>query len=277
MNYRHIFHAGNFADVVKHIVLCRTILYLARKQAPFAVIDTHAGAGTYDLAGAEAQKTGEAARGIMRVLSAENPPELLEPYLALVRNFVNAVTSLYPGSPLVAVRLLRSHDRLACIERQPEEAAKLRAILAPFRRARVIEGDGYAELKSLIPPPERRGLVLIDPPFEDEDEYEKLIRALRDAHARWPQGAYLVWLPVKDEDNLARFSGELASAAIRDTHMLEWRGEPGLRETALQKSALLLVSPPFALAGEIKTIMPWLMQAMTGSLHAWSYARITSE
>ena len=161
MNYRHSLHAGNFADVVKHLALVAVLGHLAKKDAPFAVIDSHAGRGRYDLAAAEAQKTGEARTGIERLRGMPGPP-LLERYLALV---ASEGANRYPGSPLIAARMLRPQDRLVAVEKHPEEAAALKQLLAPWRKARVEEADGYARLAALLPPPERRGLVLIDPPI----------------------------------------------------------------------------------------------------------------
>jgi len=162
VNYRHAFHAGNVADCMKHALLVWLLRAMARKPAPFAVLDTHAGAGAYDLAGGEAQRTGEATGGIMRLL--DNPPPALADYVAVVRQ-----AGLYPGSPLLVRTLLREHDRLICCELHPEEYGKLRRRTARDRRISVHQRDGYAALGALLPPAERRGLVLIDPPYEAEE------------------------------------------------------------------------------------------------------------
>src|SRR3984957_5654593 len=167
MNYRHAFHAGNFADVVKHLALIRILLHLRRKETPFAVIDSHAGRGVYDFTSDEARATCEAETGIERVRGLGGP-ETLRTYLALAADL-----HAYPGSPLIAASLLRPQDRLVAVEKHPEEVAVLKKTLAPFRKARVEEGDGYRALAGLLPPLERRGLILIDPPFEAEDEFER--------------------------------------------------------------------------------------------------------
>ena len=164
MNYRHAFHAGNFADVLKHAALVAVLLHLRKKETPFAVIDTHGGRGLYDIASAQAARTGEAQDGILRLLDEKDLPGVLAPYCDIVRNFG---TGAYPGSPLIAAKLLRLQDRLVAIEKHPEEFAALAASLKGAAKARAVEGDGYRELKRLMPPPERRGVVLIDPPFED--------------------------------------------------------------------------------------------------------------
>src|SRR6185312_17179965 len=168
MNYRHAYHAGNFADVVKHIALTGVLLHLRKKETPFAVIDSHAGRGLYDLSGTEAKRTGEAASGIekLRGLKGEGA---LGRYLEIAGE-----SDLYPGSPVIAAKLLRPQDRLVAIEKHPQEFASLRQALAPWRKARAVEGDGAAKLPALLPPAERRGLVLIDPPFEAADEFDAL-------------------------------------------------------------------------------------------------------
>jgi len=215
MNYRHGYHAGNFADVVKHIALVRILLHLRRKDAPFAVVDSHAGRGLYDLAGEQAGKTGEAKGGIARLMDmAGDLPESLAAYLALVKG-----SGGYPGSPLIAAKLLRPQDRLTAIEKHPEEAALLKQALAPFRNATVEQADGYARAAKLLPPPARRGLVLMDPPFEAAEEFAALAQAARTAHRKFATGLYLLWYPVKSAGDADRFLGEVigggADKAVR--------------------------------------------------------------
>ena len=183
MNYRHQYHAGNFADVVKHLAEVAILVHLAKKETPFAVIDSHAGRGLYDLGSEEALKTGEAASGIQALDGLSGSP-LLDRYLSLV----GEGSWTYPGSPLIAAKMLRPQDRLVAVEKHPEEAEALKKALSPWRKARVEEADGYARLASLLPPAERRGLVLIDPPFEALDEFESLARAVRGALRRFTTG-----------------------------------------------------------------------------------------
>src|ERR1700704_4430621 len=179
MNYRHAYHAGNFADVLKHAALVSVLLHLRKKDTPFAVFDAHGGRGLYDLGGVEAKKTAEAAGGILPLLLRDAVPGVLAPYCALVRSFGEGI---YPGSPVIAAKLLRKKDRLVAIERHPEEHASLAAALASDHRARIILGDFHRELPRLLPPPERRGLVLIDPPYEAEDEFSDATRTAVAAH-----------------------------------------------------------------------------------------------
>src|SRR5688572_20822476 len=176
MNYRHGYHAGNFADVVKHLALITILQHLKKKDAAFAVIDSHAGRGLYDLAGEQAGKTNEARGGIARLQGLTGGlTAALETYLALVKE---SGAAHYPGSPLLAAKLLRPQDRLTAIEKHPEEFAALKDFLSPFRNAAVEQGDGYARTEKLLPPPSRRGLILIDPPFEAADEFQALAQTL---------------------------------------------------------------------------------------------------
>ena len=220
MNYRHAFHAGGFADVIKHIVLVRMLTYLQEKQAPFRVIDTHAGAGRYDLTGEEARRSGEWLTGIARVMQArfsENALPLVTPYLDIVRAF-NAPGKLeaYPGSPLIARALLRPQDRLTACEIESGARRQLIDALRRDSQARVVDLDGWTALPAFVPPNERRGLVLIDPSFEQKDEFETLADGFAEAYAKWPTGSYLIWYPVKSRratDTLARLVAGAAATS----------------------------------------------------------------
>src|SRR5258708_8787131 len=202
MNYRHAFHAGNFADVVKHAVLARIITHLKEKPAAFRVIDTHAGAGLYDLSGPEASRTGEWRAGIGRLLAAQLAPDvraLLAPYLDAVAALnPGGAMKVYPGSPALAQTLLRDQDRLVVCEREPNAARALATAVHGDTRAKAVEIDGYTALNAYIPPKEPRGLVLIDPPYEQPDEFPRLAAALSAAVAKWPTGAFFPWDPIKD-------------------------------------------------------------------------------
>src|SRR5438270_3219353 len=201
MNYRHAFHAGGFADVIKHIVLVRILLYLHEKPAAFRVLDTHAGAGRYDLTGEEARRGGEWLTGIARIMQArfsEKTLSLLKPYLDVVRAFnPQGALTAYPGSPLIARALLRPQDRLTACEVEPKARKRLIDALRRDTQARVVDLDGWMALPAFVPPKERRGLVLIDPPFEAKDEFERLAAGFTQAFAKWPTGSYMLWYPVK--------------------------------------------------------------------------------
>ena len=267
MNYRHAFHAGGFADVIKHIVLVRMLSYLQEKQAAFRVIDTHAGAGVYDLTGDEAQRSGEWLTGIARVMQArfsETALPLVAPYLDIVRTF-NPPRELkaYPGSPLIARALLRPQDRLTACEVEPKTRKRLIEALRRDTQARVVDLDGWMALPAFVPPNERRGLVLVDPPFEARDEFERMATGFADAFAKWPTGSYLLWYPVKSRratDELARHVADVVAASKPAGKCLRLEFSVAPQETGggLASTGLLIVNPPWTLAAELKTILPEL-------------------
>ena len=267
MNYRHAFHAGNFADVVKHAVLVRMLVHLRQKPAAFRVIDTHAGAGLYDLGSDEARRSGEWLTGIARVMQArfsEAVLPLIQPYLDIVRAFnPQAALEAYPGSPLIARALLRPQDRLTACEVEPKARKRLIEALRRDTQARVVDLDGWMALPAFVPPNERRGLVLIDPPFEQKDEFERLAAGFAEAFAKWPTGSYLLWYPVKSRratDNLARHVAEVTAAASPPGKCLrlEFSVAPQTAGAGLTSTGLLIVNPPWTLAGELKAILPEL-------------------
>jgi 23S rRNA (adenine2030-N6)-methyltransferase len=265
LNYRHAFHAGGFADVIKHIVLTRILLYLQEKPGAFRIIDTHAGAGLYDLQGDEARRGSEWLTGIARVLQArfsDAALALLGPYLEIVRAF-NAGHELkaYPGSPLIARALLRPQDRMTVCEIEPAARKKLIEQLRRDAQARVVDLDGWTALPAFVPPNERRGLVLIDPPFETSDEFERLADGFVAAFSKWPTGSYLLWYPAKNRratDTLARRVAQATASVQSKCLRLEFSVAPQSAEAALTSTGLLIVNPPWTLQSELKTILPEL-------------------
>ena len=264
MNYRHAFHAGGFADVIKHIVLVRILIYLQEKPAAFRVIDSHAGAGLYDLTSAEALRGGEWQTGIARLMqarfSAATLP-LVTPYLDIVRAF-NPPGELkaYPGSPLIARALLRPQDRLTACEVESGARKHLIDALRRDPQARVVDLDGWTALPAFVPPNERRGLVLVDPPFEAKNEFEQLADGFSEAFAKWPTGSYLLWYPVKSRratDELARHVAASAAATkpAGKCLRLEFSVAPQQTGSGLISTGLLIVNPPWTLASELKTIL----------------------
>jgi 23S rRNA (adenine2030-N6)-methyltransferase len=267
MNYRHAFHAGSFADVIKHIVLVRILKHLQEKPAAFRVIDSHAGAGLYDLTGEEARRGGEWLTGIARIMQArfsETVLPLVAPYLDIIRAF-NPQRDLqtYPGSPLIARALLRPQDRLVACEVESGARKRLIDALRRDTQARVVDLDGWVALPAFVPPKERRGLALIDPSFEQKDEFERLADGFAQAFAKWPTGSYLLWYPVKSRratDGLARHvAAAVASASSPGTCLrLEFSVAPQQAGAALTSAGLLIVNPPWRLAAELKAILPEL-------------------
>jgi len=268
MNYRHAFHAAGFADVIKHIVLVRVLTYLHEKPAAFRVIDSHAGAGLYDLTGEQAQRGGEWLTGIARILQArfsEATAALLKPYLDVVRAFNPQANMLaaYPGSPLFARALLRPQDRLTACEVEPSARKALIDALRNDQQARVVDLDGWVALPAFVPPNERRGLVLIDPPFEAKDEFARLEKGFLAAFNKWPTGIFLLWYPAKSRrltDQLARQVAR-AAASTRPAAKclrLEFSVAPQTQDAALASCGLLIVNPPWTLQDELKIILPEL-------------------
>jgi 23S rRNA (adenine2030-N6)-methyltransferase len=267
MNYRHAFHAGGFADVIKHIVLVRILLYLQDKPAAFRVLDTHAGAGLYDLTSDEARRGGEWLTGIARLMQArfsQHALPLVLPYLDIVKAFSPpGELKAYPGSPLIARALLRPQDRLTACELEPQARKRLIDALRRDPQARVVDLDGWTALPAFVPPKERRGLVLIDPSFEAKDEFERLAHGFSEAFARWPSGSYLLWYPVKSRrvtDDLARHvaSETDKSKPAGECLRLEFSVAPREADSGLVSTGLLIVNPPWTLAGELKIILPEL-------------------
>ncbi len=268
MNYHHDYHAGNFADVMKHVILARVLTYMKQKPKPFRVIDTHAGAGRYDLEGTEASKTGEWRDGIARIDEADLPnavAELLAPYLEAVRAVNYGELKYYPGSPLIARHLMRSDDVLVANELNATEFARLKEEFGRVKSTTILNIDARHAVKSLLPPKERRGLVLIDPPFEEKSEFSDLATAVEEALTRFATGTYLIWYPLKDEAAADRF---VYAATARpgleflDVRLAVSQSFAGLGLTA---SGVLVVNPPFVLKEELETVMPVLEELLAES------------
>ncbi len=286
MNYRHAYHAGNFADVLKHAVLTRVLLYMTQKSQPLRVIDVHAGIGLYDLGGVEAGKTGEWQDGIGRLLAAPPAGEaavLLQPYLDVVAglNETHAPLRFYPGSPLLARKLLRRSDALIANELHPEDVEALKGNLKGLPNTRVMNLDAWIALKSLVPPPERRGVLLIDPPFEAAGEFDTLADGLGEALRRFATGTYVIWYPIKDAREVSRFLKRVRALGVAKLISVEIAvcardARPGLNETGL-----VIINPPYVLADELALLMPYLCAALTVDAHAgfriddWSKQRQT--
>lgn len=274
MNYRHIYHAGNFADVLKHAVLARLIEYLKLKDKPFRVIDTHAGIGIYDLSSEEAQKTGEWHGGIGRLLDKDLPKEvaaLLAPYLDAVKA-LNATSNvrLYPGSPKLARMLLRKEDRLSLMELHPADYETLHSHFDGDFQTRVTHLDGWLALNAHVPPKEKRGLILVDPPFEEPNEYERLVDGLAKAWRKFPGGVYCLWYPIKRGAPLQEFNKALYDLEIPKmlSAELSVRSE---REDGLTGSGLIVVNPPYTLKAELDVLLPFLKEKLAQD--RWGKAR----
>jgi 23S rRNA (adenine2030-N6)-methyltransferase len=267
MNYRHAFHAGNFADVHKHAVLARILVHLRAKPAAFRVIDTHAGAGRYDLSGPEPSRSGEWRDGINRLVT--NPIEaraqaLLAPYLDAVAALnPSGRLSTYPGSPLLARMLMGPQDRLIACELEPHAAAALAATLRGDRQAKAVAIDGWMALSAYVPPKERRGLVLIDPPFEDTGEFARLPGAIAAAHRKWPTGIYMLWYPLKERRAPDALAKRLRALGLPRLLRAELTIGPLDPTAPLAGSGLIVVNPPFPLEAELRMILPVLASTLS--------------
>jgi 23S rRNA (adenine2030-N6)-methyltransferase len=268
MNYRHAYHAGNFADVLKHIVLALVIEALKRKPAPFAAVDTHAGVGLYDLWALAANKTLEYKDGIGRLFDLSTLPEALKPYLGAVRSLNGQHLRFYPGSPALTRSLMRPQDRLILAELHPEDADALKERFKDDRQVAVHGMDGWSALKAFAPPPEKRGLMLIDPPFEAKGEFERLARGLIAARKRWPQGIFLAWYPIKDREGPDQLKASLLEAGLPAILSVEMAVRP-LGGEGLGASGLILLNPPWRLDETLKGILPWLMERLDQGGGAW--------
>jgi 23S rRNA (adenine2030-N6)-methyltransferase len=277
MNYRHAFHAGNFADVFKHVVETRILAYLAQKPTAFRVIETHAGDGIYDLSGSAAEKTAEWRHGIGQLISRKAPASadvqaLLDPYLAVVNPHLAGASPRYPGSPALTAALLRRQDRMIFCEAHPDAAKALRAYLGRDKRAKIIAIDGFMGLGAYVPPIERRGLVLIDPPYEVKDEFALILAGVETSLRKWPSGITMIWFPIKDRAIVTRFyhqlGGLIAKAGIKEALRLElWIDEPN-PDGPLVGNGLALINPPYVLEAEARILLPYLAGVFAVSKNA---------
>jgi 23S rRNA (adenine2030-N6)-methyltransferase len=261
MNYRHAYHAGNFADVFKHVVLMMLVEHLQKKAAPYFFLDTHAGRGQYDLSDAQSQRSGEYKSGIGRLLAAPRgtlPPELAA-YVQLVREAAgkeHSALTAYPGSPMIVARMRRPVDRLVLVEKIAGEAAALRACVGRARQVSVLESDGYAALKAHLPPRENRGLVLIDPPYEADAEFDSVLAGLETGHARWPTGTFMIWYPLTQRAGPLRFIRDLQQSGIRKILDVRLSVLPDDAEVGMPGSGLVIVNPPWQLDTRLEALLP---------------------
>jgi len=260
MNYRHAYHAGNGADVLKHVVLLALLDHLARKESPYCYLDTHAGRGMYPLGAAETQRAGEFREGIARLLDASDAPPAVARYLESIRRIgvEDGTLVRYPGSPTLALDALRDQDRAVLVELQHGEATALKNAVFRDRRAQVHERDGHEAVLALIPPKEKRGVVLMDPPYEQPDEFDRLEQTLLAATARWPTGVYAVWYPIKHGEAAARFLNRMAASGIRRQWVIELTHERDDLPGGLNGSGMLILNPPYQLEQTLAGSLPWL-------------------
>lgn len=270
MNYRHAFHAGNHADVFKHLVLARILTLLTCKEAPYAYLDSHAGVGLYDLTASQATRTGEWQQGIGRIWDAPERPALLNEYLDCIQA-LNTPEQLryYPGSPELARYLSRPQDRLYLNEKHPEDGALLKENMRQDERVAVHRGEGWHLPRALLPVAEKRVLLLIDPPFEQADELTRCVQALNEAIARVRQSLVVIWYPIKAEAQLKRFYQDLGQSTAPKLLRAELWIHPTDNAERLNGSGLIISNPPWGLEEELAELLPWLATQLAQSQGGW--------
>ncbi|MCC6208449.1 MAG: 23S rRNA (adenine(2030)-N(6))-methyltransferase RlmJ [Gammaproteobacteria bacterium] len=263
LSYRHAFHAGNFADVLKHLVLDRILAHLAKKDKPFFCLDTHAGAGGYSLTGDHARKNSEFEDGIGRLWTRDDLPAALADYLAAVREFnPSGRLQAYPGSPFFERRWLRAGDRLVLCELHPADLVRLKSFVDQDRRIKVVRNDGFHECIALMPPRERRGLVLIDPSYEIKTDYRRAIETLTGACRRFETGIFALWYPVIERRRIDSLEQALGQSGIPRIQLFELGVEPDARARGMTASGMIVINPPWTLRGEMETALPCLADAL---------------
>ena len=262
--YRHAFHAGNHADVLKHITLMLVLRYMNQKDKPYRMIDTHAGAGGYSLEGQYAQKKGEYLQGVARLWSRDDLPEAVADYMALVRQFnPDGMLEQYPGSPAIAQMMLRSQDQLRLFERHPTDHRILEAYLGGVRGAEVKDTDGVEGLKGQVPPSSRRAVVLMDPSYEGHGDYPKVITSLREAILRFPEGVYMVWYPQVSKLEAAQLPRRLEGLAPKGwLHARLTVQQPDAQGFGLAGSGMFILNPPYTLHAQLLEVLPYLTEVL---------------
>ncbi len=263
LSYRHLFHAGSFADVFKHVLLTRLLHALNQKDKPYFYLDTHAGTGLYDLSHPWAQKAREYESGIKKLLERDDVPAAMKPYLDIVRaENPDGHLRYYPGSPRIARKLIRPIDRLALTELNKTDCAVLHDLFARDKRVNVQLMDGYQALKAHLPPKERRGLVLIDSSFDRAREFARLAEALAEAHARWATGTYAIWYPMMGAGVIRGFEKQIEATGIRKVLQFELSVLPQDAST-MPGSGMIIVNPPWKFDTEMRTLLRWMWSALT--------------
>jgi len=269
VNYRHSYHAGSFTDVFKHIILTILLQSFTRKESSFCYIDTHAGIGYYDLLSESANKTKEYLAGIEKIIQHPNPPQPVKRYLDCVHTINNRLSAAkyaslryYPGSPMIARNLARPTDRIIACELHPEDYQTLKNAFALDKQTAIHHADGFMGLKAFLPPRERRGFVLIDPPYENPDEFTRIVHALPSALKRWPTGTYAIWYPIKEKTLVNKFYRTLVSTFEQSILAVELTIYPDL-PNHLNGSGMIIINPPYQVDTIIEQTLPWIWKALT--------------
>jgi 23S rRNA (adenine2030-N6)-methyltransferase len=264
LSYRHGYHAGNFADILKHTVLVHMLEYMTQKDKPLRIIDTHAGAGVYKLSGPQAQKNREFDTGIGPLWTSSEKPAALARLLELVHTLnERGPLQIYPGSPLIAQTLMRPIDRLFLHELHPSDYQFLRDAMRSDKRVKVLDEDGFASLQALLPPLERRALVLIDPSYEIKSDYHQLVKQVINAHNRFAVGSFAIWYPVVNRARIDEMELALKKSGIKNIQLMEFGIAPDSLEHGMTSSGMIVINPPWTLWGAMEETLPWLVDNLS--------------
>ncbi|MFC1170840.1 23S rRNA (adenine(2030)-N(6))-methyltransferase RlmJ [Pasteurella multocida] len=280
LSYRHSFHAGNHADVLKHLVLMLIIENLQQKEKGFYYLDTHAGVGRYRLFSEEAEKTAEFEQGIARLWQRDDLPEEVARYIKLIKqvNYGGKALRYYAGSPLIAAKMLRPQDRALLTELHPRDFPLLRNNFKEFDNVTTKRDNGFQQLKATLPPKERRGLVLIDPPYELKEDYDLVVNAIEEGYKRFATGIYAIWYPVVLHQQTKRILKGLEKTGIRKILQIELAVRPDSDQRGMTASGMIVINPPWTLTQQMQNILPYLTDVLvpegTGS---WTVKWITPE
>lgn len=262
LSYRHAFHAGNFADVLKHSVLTLVLDYMTRKEKGFHYIDSHSGAGMYQLADEYAQKTGEYKEGIAKLINEQNLPKALQPYIDLIKEFNPdseiSELDLYPGSPAIAKRFMRRQDSTHLFELHPTDIQHLTDFCYRWKKVFIKQSDGYQGVLGLIPPPSRRGVVLIDPPYELKEDYQKAVQTIIKAYKKFATGTYILWYPVVKRSLVNEMQQTLVNSDVKNLLHVEFCLSDDTDEYGMTGTGLFIVNPPWPLSQQIAEVLPYL-------------------
>lgn len=279
LSYRHAFHAGNFADVLKHSVLTLVLEYMTRKDKGFYYIDSHSGAGMYQLGDDYAQKTGEYKNGIAKLIENDDLPEALQPYIDLVKN-LNQKTgelTLYPGSPGIARQFTRRQDSAHLFELHPTDIEHLKAYSQRWNKSHVKQSDGYQGVLGLVPPPNRRGVVLIDPPYELKEDYLKAVRTVVNAYKKFATGTYILWYPVVKRELVEQMQSAFTKSDVRNLTQVEYCQDADTEEYGMTGTGLFIVNPPWQLTSQLDEILPYLKTKLGHTESQYSVKQLISE
>jgi len=279
LSYRHAFHAGNFADVLKHSVLTLILEYMTRKDKGFYYIDSHSGAGMYQLSDEYAQKTGEYKNGIAKLIENDDLPKALQPYIDLVKN-LNQETgelSLYPGSPGIARQFTRRQDSAHLFELHPTDIEHLKAYSQRWNKSHVKQSDGYQGVLGLVPPPNRRGVVLIDPPYELKEDYLKAVRTVVNAYKKFATGTYILWYPVVKRELVEQMQNAFTKSEVRNLTQVEYCQDADTEEYGMTGTGLFIVNPPWQLTSQLDEVLPYLKTKLGHTESQYSVKQLISE